>query len=228
MVDALKVKYTETKPYKITFLADLGDTKDIELFSLNFDGDKGSAVGKIKDKNGDLVKVNLEKNIFSTALGISESEVEKLTSAQEDIIDNVMAGMPIEEGSQKTAKEELEQDCMKIDTPYTQLLYPKTWEKYLKVETDKDTGEVKFYCQFSDGEKKELFTYTFGKASDILVGHLNDMEVGLSVGTEEAEESWTEEEIETFYSMREDMNIVIDGLENTEGFVVERNNNEED
>ena len=48
------------------------------------------------------------------------------------------------------------------------------------------------------------------------------MEVGLSIGTEEADTSWTEEEVEIFYSMREDMNTIIDGLESTEGFVIER------
>lgn len=225
-VDNIKVKYTETKPYRITFLADIGGTKNIELFSLYFDGDQGTYIGKIKDKKDNLVKVSLTKNIFSTALGISESEAERLTSTQEDLIDNVVASMTLEEKAEETAQEELEQSCMKIDTPYAQLLYPVTWEKYLKVETDENSGEVKFYCQFSDKDKKELFTYTFGKASDILVGHLNDMEVGLSIGTEEPDESWTEDEIETFYSMREDMNIIIDGLTNTDGFVLERNNNE--
>lgn len=221
-VDNVKVKYTEEKPYKITFQADIGKNKDIELFSLYFDSDRGIFLGKIKDKESKMVKVSLEKNVFSTILGVSEEEAEKLYATQENLIDNIMSGISLKESSEETAKEELEQNCMKIKTPYTQLLYPKMWKKYLQVETDESSGEVKFYCQFSDKQKKELFTYTFGKASDILIGYLKDMEVGLSIGTEEADTSWTEEEVEIFYSMREDMNTIIDGLESTEGFVIER------
>lgn len=213
-VEMLKARVDQNDA--VTLLADIGEVKDIELFTIYFDDDsRGNAVGIAKDKNGTETKVSVEKNSFLTLDALNSSDISRLTSVQEDLLDMIFSNMVFEEVFNVITDAEY----IEIETPYVTLMYPKEWEEYLMIEqVEGEPYKVEFYCKLQDKEPKQLFAYVFGDEADMLIGYFEDTKVGIQFGTEEAEESWTEKEKEIFYTMRESMGAVIDNLVYVEGF----------
>lgn len=220
-VDSLKVRVNSEAPYDVTFLADVGEMKSVELFTFYFNDDNGNKIGIINGKNGEPVTVSLKKNTFDSLSGMDELSISRLADTQESLIDTIISCMEFEEFIHEEETEDYNSKYVKIDTPYAHLLFSKAWEEYLVVEKiEEEPYKVKFSCNLPDKGTIELFTYIFGDSGDIVVGHINDVVVGLSIGTVEADDSWTEEERTIFYTMREEMNTILDGLAKVDGFEI--------
>ena len=97
-VDGLKVKINQDEPYDVTFLANVGEFKDIELFTFYFGEDtKGDIIGVIKDKNGEKINVSIEQKAFDSSMGLNKADISRLLSTQEDLIDTIISNMEFEE-----------------------------------------------------------------------------------------------------------------------------------
>lgn len=221
-VDNLRAEVSKEAPYSVLLKADVGDCKDIELLTVYFDdSSKGTAVGTFKDKNGNLVNLSVEMHNLFSFTSLTEYEIENLVSLQIDIIDSIVSNIEFVSYAEDTETTEAADQYISIETPYTEFKYPKKWEEYLKVEVNGDTPcEVVFICELPDRDPLMLFEVVFDGESQIPVGDLNGVSVGINVGTDEAEDSWTEEEKEIFYTMREDMGFAVDGLTEIDGFVL--------
>ena len=127
-VEMLKARVDQNDA--VTLLADIGEVKDIELFTIYFDDDsRGNAVGIAKDKNGTETKVSVEKNSFLTLDALNSSDISRLTSVQEDLLDMIFSNMVFEEFFNVITDAER----IEIETPYVTLMYPKEWEEYLMI-----------------------------------------------------------------------------------------------
>ena len=94
----MKVKINQDEPYDVTFLANVGEFKDIELFTFYFGEDtKGDIIGVIKDKNGEKINVSIEQKAFDSSMGLNKADISRLLSTQEDLIDTIISNMEFEE-----------------------------------------------------------------------------------------------------------------------------------
>lgn len=216
-VDSIRARINEDN--SVIFMADTEETKEIELFILHFtDEAKGTAVGYIKDKHNKKVKVSLERKSFDAILELNASDKSRLSSAREDLIDAILSNMVFNENISVIDAD----NYIKVETPYADLMVSKEWEEYLAVkQIEEEPYKVEFYCELPDKDALKLFTYSFGSKGDMLIGYLKEIEVGLSVAVDEPDDSWTAEEKIIFYTMREEMNTIIDHLVNVDGFTLE-------
>lgn len=217
-VDGLKVSYNSEEPYEVTFLADLGDVKNIEILKFYFDDDsRGIPIGIINDRNGQRVKVSVTQVKFDDSFGLDSTELTRVFSVQEELLDTIVSNFEIVEYVSEDVM--LEEEYVLTETPYFKIPFSKEWEEYLCVEKkDGEPYQVVFSCQFEGYEPVELFTYMFGEGSEGVLGYLGDMPVGLSIGTAEADKNWDQEQTDIFYNMREEMNYIIDHLAATGEF----------
>ena len=106
-----------------------------------------------------------------------------------------------------------------IETKYCDLYYPIKWEKQVETEIDDsdDVYKVQFFGKVEDKEALHLFDIVFGGEEGALIGHFSKDEEEIPVyvvGMEiEAGEDWTDEELDTIYTMQEDVNYIIGMLE---------------
>lgn len=212
MVDGLKVRYNSEEPYDVTFLADLGDIKNIEILKFYFDSDnKGTTIGIINDKNGQQVKVSVEQVKFDDSLGLDSNELTRLFSVQEELLDVIVSNFEIVEYVSEDIL--LEEGYVVTETPYFKIPFSNEWEEYLNVEQiNGKPYKVVFRCNFEGYEPVELFTYMFGEGAEGVLGYLSGVPVGLSIGAAEADKNWSQEQNDIFYNMREEMNYIIDHL----------------
>lgn len=211
-VDGLKVRYNSEEPYEVTFFADLGDVKNIEILKFYFDSDNnGTTIGIINDKNGHQVKVSVDQAKFDDSLGLGSDELTRLFSVQEELLDVIVSNFEIVEYVSEGIV--LEEGYVVTETPYFKILFSNEWEDYLLVEQiEGEPYKVVFSCKFEGYEPVELFTYMFGEGAEGVLGYLRGVPVGLSIGTAEADKNWNEEQNDIFYNMREEMNYIIDHL----------------
>ncbi len=96
-VDIIKVKTDDKEHNNVTFLANVGDLKDIELFTFYFnEHDKGDVIGIIKDKNNKQVQVSVFKNKFDSSVKLNTSDISRLLSTQEILMDTIISNMEFE------------------------------------------------------------------------------------------------------------------------------------
>lgn len=218
-VNSLKAIVSDVAPYKVTILADLGEISDIELLSFYFDEEYGTYLGKITNKQGNIVTISVEKNNFDNLENYSLLDLNRLVQTQENLLDEISSNLPYTKMAESTFNNNDENMYIAIDTAYTQLLYPQKWEKYLETSIyNQDGYVVNFYCNLPGHERVELFSFSFGDASDILIGYFNGLEIGVKINDESVLENLSEEEKEIFYTMKEDMNLIIDQLTKNEKF----------
>ena len=218
-VDCLKAIYSENRPHALTFVADMGDSKNIEFLKFYFDEDElGTKIANIKGKNGQQVKLSIEKIKIDDTKGLDSSERDELSSLREDLVETMISNFEVYEYFSDNVYLE---EYILIDTPYFQIPFSKEWEEYLVVDEVKGNPyKVTFSCKFKNGDTVELFTYSFGENSEDIVGELSDVPVGLTIENEEADETWSQEEIDIFYTMSEEMYYILDGLVATGEFVL--------
>lgn len=221
-VDNLRAEIRNDEDYSVVFKVDTGDNKDIELLTIYFDNNtNGTNIGTFKDKNDNLVDLSVYKNNLGASTILSKIEIENLVNLQIDLIDSIISNLEFVYYAEITEPTESENPYICIDTPYTELKYPKKWEDNLKVNIyDGEPYKVEFLCVFDDYEPVVLFSYILGGESEIPIGVLNGVQIGVTLGDDEANVLWTDEEKEVFYSMREDFAAIADELIEIDGFII--------
>lgn len=221
-VDNLRAEVTNVEPCSVILKTDINNNKDVELLTIYFDNNaNGTVVGTFIDKNNNLVSLSVKKSNLTSSTALNEIEIEKLVNLQVDIVDSIVSNLEFVSYAENAESTEVVNQYISIDTPYVELKYPKKWKDNLRVEVyDGEPCRVEFICEFPNRDPLVLFTYVFGGEPEIPVGTLNGVQIGINVGTEEADDSWTEAEKEIFYSMREDMGTIVDELIEFDGFVL--------
>lgn len=126
----------------------------------------------------------------------------------------------IEEWNKETA---LEEKGFKIETPYVELNYPEYWKKQVRVEQVEDSVyTVQFYGILEGKEEQHMFDIVFGGDEGTPIGYVesNGEEIVVNVVSYSLnlDESWSEEETTTLYTMQEDINYIIWSLEESKDF----------
>lgn len=102
-----------------------------------------------------------------------------------------------------------------IETQYTTLEYPDKWKDMLR--TEEQDNHVTFWGTV--GEKEiELFSIEFGSSDGYLLGTLSGTEIYIVETDLSFDDSWNDEEKETIYTMQEDINTILQGLMELDGF----------
>lgn len=110
-----------------------------------------------------------------------------------------------------------------VETPYCDLYFPEEWADQVEVEQEEgDVHAVSFYGMVDGKERKLLFDVLFGEEVGSEIGTLNvdgqDIRVAIQFANINVDETWTEDETNTIYSMQEDVNYLMDELKNMENF----------
>ena len=96
-VDSLKVKVDSDGQNSVTFLASVEDVKDIDLFTFYFDDTtNGDVIGVVKNKDQKKVEVSVVKNEFDESIGLNASDISRLLSTQETLLDTIISNMEFE------------------------------------------------------------------------------------------------------------------------------------
>ena len=148
-----------------------------------------------------------------TSSGLTES-VEDKNSIEEMVDENKMVD------TKSSLEEMLEGEAFVIETPNCDLYYPLEWKEQIRVEqVEGDVHIVKFFGTIGEQGEHFLFSVLFGGEEGVLLGTLNEKPVYIISTTEEATETWTEDEEMTFLNMQVDVNYLLGMLQKEEGFV---------
>ena len=113
-------------------------------------------------------------------------------------------------------------ECMEIETPYCKLYYPKSWEDMIKIKNTEEFGyKVEFYGVLPEKEEQHLFDICFNSDDGELLGFFDGDEVvnvSFDIVNLELEGDFSSEEADLLYSMQEDVNVLIEKLEEEEGY----------
>lgn len=105
-----------------------------------------------------------------------------------------------------------------IDSAIASLSYPDKWKDF--IETEQTDNAISFFGMVPAHDRMLLFTLEFGESDGYLLGTLNGTDISIVEGTLEFDDSWSEAEREEIYAMQEDVNVILQGLIETEGFVI--------
>lgn len=195
---------------KVTFFANIGNYKDIELFSISFKTDE-NVIGTVCNKDGDIVKIGVEFSEYKEVLELDI--VNKLNKTRDGLLDNIIENLVFEEGPylyEEDGKESFLKNNVAIDTEYLQLFYPQKWVNNLEII--EKNNEVEFYCKLNEKKNVKLFTVIFDADSEESCGRVDDMFIGIKVDESGEEKNWSEQEKEVYYTMKEDYSTIINGL----------------
>ena len=107
-------------------------------------------------------------------------------------------------------------ETYEIKTNKVTLSYPGKWKDL--VETEDSGNSVSFYADIPNHDKMLLFTIEFGDSNGYLLGTLNGMDVSIVESPLEFGDDWTDSGKNEVYAMKEDVNVLLDGLSKTKGF----------
>lgn len=201
--------YAQISDDDVTFFADVPECEAVKLFTIELNSDSENIIGIIADKKDQEVAVGLAQYPYEGS--IKAETAEKLDFIRETLIDDVLSNLVFLEGPyEKTIQDPFFTENMAIDTDYVQLFYPQKWESYLSTT---DSGNaVEFFCCLENRKPIKLFTVQFHNDAIDCVGTVNDIPVALTLEDIPADDSWSEDEQETVYTMLEDSYVIIDGL----------------
>lgn len=201
--------YAEIHGSDVTFLADVEECKGVRLFTMGQNGDSKNQIGMLLDKEGHELFLILTKHTYEGSL--KAETVERLNRIRDTLIDEIVSNLQFEEGPYQLREEDtFLTENMAIDTDYVQLFYPQKWESYLSTTDSGDT--IEFFCCLENRKPIKLFTVQFHNDAIDCVGTVNDIPVALTLEDIPADDSWSEDEQETVYTMLEDSYVIIDGL----------------
>ena len=104
-------------------------------------------------------------------------------------------------------KPEADDDTYPIETPYGTLRYPQKWQAFTR--TEENGNAVSFYGWVAGKSEQPLFTLQFGEGDGYLLGTFHDTPVYIVDGEPVFDETWSEAEKETIYTMQEDVNVIL-------------------
>lgn len=109
-------------------------------------------------------------------------------------------------------------EAIEISTKYGTLLYPKEWESNLRTEIiDSDVYKVEFYGTVEGKTEQHLLDLSFNGTEGYNLGTLTTetgeaVQINIESYDFELDDTWTEDEKLTLYSMQEDINYCCDKI----------------
>lgn len=200
---SITAKTVSEDPTVIDFLAE-----DVKLYSLIFSDNPDGALGQIAMADR-VIYVGME----ICELGDADDQ---LLSMQESI-NELLAQLSPEPITSTPVETEPARTDIVIKTAYGDLLYPGKWEDNLQVE-QYDDGTVEFYGCVKGHDPVLLFVLNFGSDNGDIVLELMTADhdvvlLAIDICEIEFDSSWNDEEMNTIYSMQEEMNYLIDSLQ---------------
>ncbi len=218
--DMLLTTIDDGDPYTVRFYGQMNEENPLPLFDIWFsESETEESIGCIHAADQTLVYVGL--TTYEVEIPDAWSEEEKNTVyAMQEVLNDILENMNWAETEEAPMLQATEESAaIIIDTPYIPLTYPIKWIDYLELE-ESSSGEmyqVDFFGQVVNKEAQHLFTIQFGAESDLTIGVVyNEAEgiipVNVIVGTYFPDNTWTEDEKNIIYAMREDLNYLIEHM----------------
>lgn len=221
-VDQLFARVESDDPCNVVFFAVSENQLEIELFRIIFGGSTGTKVGVIEDANGRLTDVCIDNGEYENA-DLTAAEKSIFDSIRIDLIDSILSNMNFTEIAEMANSAEYTE--VMVETPFADIAYRTNYQDNLEIQiNDGEAYEVAFYCAMPQKEAIKLFTYAFGREDGTIVGYLNDTPISLVIHEPALDETWSEEEIEIYYTMQEEVGHVIDELVKISGFKLDKTN----
>ena len=204
----------------VSFFVAVDANPEVKLFTIYFDGSKGTPLGTVEGKDGKSVDISVENGNYEDATGLSASEIESLNRTREDLLDNILANLNFTDLSSTATSDD--DNSVVVETPYADLQYKTDYPEYLTIRLDDgDTYEMSFYCTMPEKNEVKLFTCVFGREEGILVGHINNVPVSLVEAEVDLDDTWSEEDCAVCYTMQEEMGRITEELMKIKGFTLE-------
>lgn len=194
----LDITIDDSSEYTISFAWKDGK---VRLFDLLTESDKGSLLGTLH-KDGEDIRVSaIFYDVDSKA-----SKYNEMIAVQDDInliISNLKEKYDFDTES-KTAATTNSEELFEINTDHGVLYYPKKWEDKVTIELDKDTVKFKY-------KNTPLFDLIYGGEKGTLLGTQNGTNIYV-VSYEVDKSSVDKTEMDTVYSMMDDINVIAENL----------------
>lgn len=200
-------KIKENDNVVISFYGKIEGEKEIQLFDIIFNGKDGNFLGYLEETSVHICFYELDIE------NIDEKNKNKIIEMSESatVLINELEKM---KNFSYYKKSNLEGE-IKIKTKYGTIYYPKKWEENLKYVVNEQRGySVIFYAVIEGKENIRLFELSFGDCEEEAIGKLNnDIKLYVHTYNLKNEKKWSEEELNIYHGMQEDVNYIINRLE---------------
>ena len=221
--DRIVVTTHQNEGYEVSYSAMAGDEQDYPLFDVCFTEDVVDVLGVVELSDGRIMGVKI---VFYPLDEVPEDQREQFAVMQEaanHIIGNMTLKKlpePIEEEYQPTGEPEepeVQYSDIEIDTPYAKLTYSGKWANQMRAQ--RAEGEVftlKFYGKINSKPEVYLFALSLGVADDeaaiVIDGTQGRLGIGIAMNEMVFDDTWSEDEKNTIYAMREEVNYIIENI----------------
>ncbi len=217
--DFLRVEMTDGEPYTVLFWAELPSEVSAELFKVRFGEESGNGLGYLTTETGERLLVSVEKHELVPEENWTEEDLfilQAMQAAVRILESNLPALEPVVPAGELAMPENVG-TLITVETPWVSLSYPACWAEYLTTETDEANRSVTFYGEVGEHEAVELFAVSFGGEEGVPAGTVStpegDMDVLVQMGSQAFDDSWSEDEQNIIYAMREGINDLLSALE---------------
>lgn len=108
-------------------------------------------------------------------------------------------------------------ETFEIETSFANLQYPQKWQN--KIRSEETENGVEFYSKLDGKDEKLVFTLEFGESEGYHLGTMGETDVYIVEAELDFDETWTDEEKQEIYDMQEAVNVILQGLAETDEFV---------
>ena len=217
----LRIAQDTSSGYRIRAYATMPEKAEVHLFDIVIGNTGDVYAGVLTDPYGNEKEVYLnvpELNLDDKWSAEERREVALLQNLLNDFCAQMAVSREAEKPEENMTGTAANGDVM-IWTTYGNLQYPGAYRQKLVTEvTGKNGNTVRFYAVRSTGERVGLFELIFGGTGDAYVGRYTAKdgtvcEVYMTSFEITPDDSWSDEELETIYGMREEANYVLDKME---------------
>ena len=201
----LRTEIVEGENTAVTFFCE-----DIQLYTVTFSTSSDGAIGSVEADNG--------TQYVSVVMHEVPEYTDELASMQESVnaILEQLALKPIEQVVDQGVSSNSEK--MALETGYGVFYYPAKWKSNLSVEGISDKT-IAFYSCVAYHNPVLLFSLTFGEGTGDISTEMTQEDgsviaVHVDIADLEFDDTWSAEEMDTVYSMQEELNYLLEELQN--------------
>lgn len=211
----LRISMTDGEPCTVVFSAELPSAVTAELFTVDFSGEGMDILGCLTTAEGERVSVSVRKHELIPEESWTEEDLFILQAMQSAVRVLESNLPPLESVIPEDAYSLPEDDgqLLTVETPWTALSYPARWEEYLTTAVDEKARTVTFFGTVGEREPVELFVLCFGGEEGALAGTVStpegEMDLLVRMGEQSFDDSWSEDEKNIVYAMREGINDLL-------------------
>lgn len=115
------------------------------------------------------------------------------------------------------------EEAFSIETKYGNLYFPLKWKENISIKNN-GSDIVEFYGNVNEIREQHLFDIVYGNSSENIIGSIKvgeeDINVSFNLYELNIEDEWSDEEVDAFSAMQEDINYLIGMLVKGENFTL--------